>query len=178
MKKGKFMKMSGISLALDDYNDLFSDFDPREYKERALSHDLLTEVRRATVDRASGGLELVLMVPKSKRNKKDEIMIKRRLLDHFRRHHVIMHKEKNKVIKTGIGFTIFGVIVMFLAAYFFFEKADHNLADRFLLTLFEPAGWFLFWEGLGQIVFESKKKNSDLIFYEKMTKCEIKFISY
>jgi len=48
---------------------------------------------------------------------------------------------------------------------------------HFLLILFEPAGWFFFWEGLDQVVFESKKTKPDLEFYEKMAKSDIYFLS-
>ena len=178
MKKGELIKMSGISLALDDYNDLFSDFDPRPYNERALSDDFLVEAKKAARDKASGALELKLMIPNAKRNKDDEVTIKKRLRDHFKRHHKMLRDEKNDIVYRGLLFAVAGVIIMFVAAFFFFEKAAYKLVDKFLLILLEPAGWFLFWEGLSLVVFESKKKNPDVTFYEKMASCEINFIGY
>ena len=178
MKKSELVKMSGISLALDDYNDLFSDFDPRKYGERALSDDFLAEAKRATRERDAGPIELILMIPNAKRNHNDETIIKKRLRDHFRKHHTVLHNEKNKILYRGLAFTIVGIAIMTLAAYYFFDKAVYDLVSKFLLVLLEPAGWFLFWEGLDQMIFEAKKKTPDLGFYEKMTKCEIKFIGY
>lgn len=40
-----------ISLVLDTYDDIFSDFDPRPYGERALSSDFLDEAKKAARDK-------------------------------------------------------------------------------------------------------------------------------
>jgi len=48
----------------------------------------------------------------------------------------------------------------------------------FLVILLEPGGWFLFWEGLNLIIFETKEETPDFSFYEKMSKCSINFSSY
>ena len=37
-------KEGNVSLVLESYNDIFSDFDPRNYSERALSDDFLIEI--------------------------------------------------------------------------------------------------------------------------------------
>ncbi|MEM7823858.1 MAG: hypothetical protein QW227_00565, partial [Candidatus Aenigmatarchaeota archaeon] len=166
------------SLALDDYDDIFSDFDPRPYSERALSDDFLAEAKKGARDKPSGGLELKLMLPKAKRREEDENTIRKRLREHFRKHYKILRAEKNSIIYKGVLFVLAGVLVMFFAALFFFEEAEYSFVDKFLLILLEPAGWFLFWEGLDMIVFESKKKNPDLSFYKKMVDCEINFIGY
>ena len=39
----KLLQQSEISLLLDSYDDIFSDFDPRPYNQRALSQDFLAE---------------------------------------------------------------------------------------------------------------------------------------
>jgi len=48
----------------------------------------------------------------------------------------------------------------------------------FLSVLSEPAGWFLFWEGLNLIIFQSKKKVPELDFYKKMSKAKIIFVDF
>ncbi|MBI2151367.1 hypothetical protein HYU21_01420, partial [Candidatus Woesearchaeota archaeon] len=35
------VREGNISLVLDSYDDIFSDFDPRDYSEKALSEDFL-----------------------------------------------------------------------------------------------------------------------------------------
>jgi len=67
---------------------------------------------------------------------------------------------------------------MFLATFILFRYEDKSLLINFLVILLEPGGWFLFWEGLGLIVFKTKERFPDLEFYEKMSKVEILFLSY
>jgi hypothetical protein len=49
---------------------------------------------------------------------------------------------------------------------------------HFLIILFEPGGWFFFWEGLNLIVFDSKELNEDLRFHKKLSKCDMTFVPY
>lgn len=168
---------SEIRLMLEDYDDIFSDFDPRPYAEKALSVDFLEELKRASIDKGLGNIYIRLIIPKKKKSESSEHIIKRRLHEHFKKHHNILHKEINSVIQRGVSFAVVGIILMFIAAYILF-KNNQTLIISFLIILFEPAGWFLFWEGLNQAIFESKNKKPDESFYHKMAKSEIDFVSY
>ncbi len=172
------MQLSNISLWIDDYNDIFSDFDPRPYSERALSVDFLDEANRATRDKPSGQIVLKLLVPESKRKAEDETVIKKRLKEHFKKRSKILNEEKRKIVKNGIIFATIGLILMMSAAVVLFKYTDGTLLTSFLIVFLEPAGWFFFWEGLALIVFESKKAVPNLEFNEKMLKCEFMFFSY
>ena len=167
-----------ISLKLANYNDIFSSFDPRPYSERSLSIDFLGEAKRASIDKPSGEIELRLLIPSKLRNLEKEKTIKKRLKDHFERHARKIKEQHKKIIRNGALFTTFGVVIMILATFILFEYSEGSLLMNFLIILFEPAGWFLFWEGLDQIVFEPKKTRPDLEFYEKMAKSDIIFLSY
>ena len=62
MHKKKLLQLSEISLIIDTYDDIFSDFDPRPYSQRALSDDFLLEARKASKDKVSGTFELNFLV--------------------------------------------------------------------------------------------------------------------
>jgi len=166
-----------ISLRLANYNDIFSSFDPRPYSERALSVDFLDEAKRASIDKPSGDIELRLMVPMKRRVPETEKVIQKRLKSHFERHVRKIKEQYEKVIRNGSIFLIAGILIMFLTSFILFRNSENSLFMNFLIILFEPAGWFFFWEGLYQIVFESKKTRPDLEFYEKMVKSDINFLS-
>ncbi len=166
-----------IPLWLDEYNDIFSDFDPRHYSERALSEDFLTELKRASGDKIEK-FELLLLVPASKRIHYDEIIIRKRLMEHFNKHYNQLHKETYGIINKGLTITLIGILLMLTTTYLMFTYGERTLLMSFAIVLLEPAGWFLFWEGLNQVIFESKKISPDTKFYEKMSKCKISFMSY
>ncbi|PIU76093.1 hypothetical protein COS75_00785, partial [Candidatus Pacearchaeota archaeon CG06_land_8_20_14_3_00_35_12] len=83
-EKQKLLQMSEISLWLDHYDDIFSDFDPRPFSQRALSDDFLLEAKRASKEKISGAIEMQFLIPHDKRNKELENTIKKRLHDHFK----------------------------------------------------------------------------------------------
>ncbi len=175
-EKKKLLSMSEISLILDTYDDIFSDFDPRPYSERALSEDFLDENKRAIRGKDFGKFQLKFLIPKEKRNISSEKLIKKRLREHFKKHFEILKNQKKKIIKKGLIFTIFGIVVMFFTSFFLYKRIDTNYLVNFLVVLFEPAGWFLFWEGLNQSLFESKRINPNLHYYSKMVNSEIDFL--
>lgn len=177
VKKRDLFKESNISLILDDYNDLFSDFDARTYSEKALSDDFLSEMKKASRDKPSGEIELNLLVPVKQRSFQHEVIIKKRLKDHFRKHHNQIKDEIKHIKKQGAYFVFFGILSMFVATYILLHTPE-TLIYTFLVILLEPGGWFLFWEGLDLIIFEPNKKKPELNFYEKMSKVDIRFHNY
>ncbi|MDO8528483.1 MAG: hypothetical protein Q7S06_01160 [Nanoarchaeota archaeon] len=173
----KDFSSSEIPLWLDDYNDLFSDFDPRHYSHRALSQDFLEELKRASRDKKPRRIQLELLVPKEKRNLKEEFVISKRLKEHFMKHFLTLKKEYQKTLKEGVIFLVFGIAFMILTTYFLINRKDNYFLT--LISVFlEPGGWFLFWEGLYLMIFESRKKHPDLKFYKKMSRLKTEFRSY
>lgn len=168
------LREGNISLILDSYNDIFSGFDPRSYKERAMSDDFLLECKKAVFDKKDK-IELRLLVPKHKRVYEEEIKIKRRLKEHFHKHAKEKETEIKKIKAGGISWFFGGAIIMTLGA--FLLKYEGFLFEL-LFTISEPAGWFFFWEGLWKIFIEPKEKKRDYDFYKKMSSAGIAFSSY
>lgn len=177
-KKDELLKLSEVSLILDTYDDIFSDFDPRPYSERALSDDFLYEAKKATKQKASGQIELKFMIPKLMRDANKEGLIRKRLHEHFRKHHDSLHKEIRTQVKKGACFAGAGMALMIATTLMLYFKITGSFLLTFLTIMFEPASWFMFWEGLRLIIFENKPLKIELDFYEKMSKCEISFLEY
>ena len=169
-------KATSISLALDDYEDLFSDFDPRPYSERSLSEDFLHELKRAAMSKEEKGLSLVMLLPKERHNAAHEHTILERLKSHFRHHHRLLEEKRKEVTKTGTWMVGLGIVFMFLATYLLVE-IKQTIWTAFIVVLLEPAGWFTFWEGLNLIVFRSKDVAPDLSFYRKMSGAKVTFVA-
>jgi hypothetical protein len=173
----ELLRRSEISLILDTYEDIFSDFDPRPFSQRALSDDFLLAAKKASKELKTG-IQLKFMIPKFLRNSSEESLIKKRLRDHFRKHADEKKKEREGILKQGLYFAISGIVLMFIASIILFQTSERSIISSFLVVFLEPAGWFLFWEGLNLVIFESKEKKPDLDFYEKMARCEVEFIDY
>jgi len=176
-KKQDLLKMSEVSLILDTYDDIFSDFDPRPYNQRALSDDMLVELKRATREGSSGVIEIKFLVPLHSRDLNYETLIKKRLKDHFRKHYTFESSEIDRTKKSGLIVAAAGLTLSILGAVLLphsFENVFYNI----IIVLIEPAAWFAIWNGFDLIFNSWKVRVPDMEFYNKMTKSNITFIPY
>jgi len=164
-----------ISLWLDTYDDLFSDFDPRHLSERGLSHDFLAELKRATTESRPGKVHLVLILPNSRRKRRNESIIKERLIAHFTRHDELLRTQRRTTILRGLLKGAMGLFAM-LALVVFTENRQ-GIHYRAFSLLGEAAGWFFFWSGMDQIFNSSPEKKAEFAFYAKMADATIEFQS-
>lgn len=162
-----------ILLVLGSYEDIFSDFDPRPHSQKSISGDFLLECKKASLDK--GRVNLKLFLPSKKRRLKEEVKIKRRLREHFKRHCKEKKKEIRKIRLSGFFWTILGSIMMVISALFFSNPT--SFLPRLLAILAQPAGWFFLWEGLAKILITSKEKMPDYLFYKKMANSGISFLN-
>jgi len=167
-----------LPLILTSYNDIFSSFDPRPYSERALSDDFLFECKRAAIDKSEEGIEIILSIPKNKRNSAEESKIKNRLRAHFHMHYTEKLNLLKKIRLTGGGWTLLGFIFMMISAFLVTYISEAGLLINLLEGSLVPAGWFFFWEGLDTLLIEIKEKEPDFKFYKKMANAHILFKGY
>lgn len=169
------IQQASISLVIDTYDDIFSDFDPRPFSERALSDDFLLECRNAARDKGNY-FEVILSVPKAIRNINNELKIRKRLKEHFRKHHQEKEKEIKKVKKDGRIWVGIGVLILMGVVYGLLNVT--NTFFEALIAIFEIPSWFLVWEGMGKIFIDSRKLESEHIFYQKMANAIFTFREY
>jgi hypothetical protein len=176
-KKEKILlAKSEISLWLDTYDDIFSDFDPRPYAQRALSDDFLNEAKKASREKGES-FELRLLIDTKMRNQDNEVMIKRRLHEHFKKHTLRIHQELSDLFIRGILFVIVGFIMMIIAT-FLADFEIKSMLTTFAMVTLEPAGWFAVWAGFDHIFYMRREKTPEHLFNEKMSKADIIFESY
>jgi len=173
----KILSMSELSLWLDTYDDIFSDFDPRPFTQRSLSVDFLDEIKRASRDKVSGQIELRFLIPEKDRNSDTESQIKKRLKEYFKKHYEGLKKKKNKNFIKAILFIILGFAMLIFAA-FIASLGKPGFGYSAIVIFLEPAGWFTFWFSLEQLFESFSQTQPELEFHSKMAKAEISFISY
>ena len=166
-----------VSLWLDDYDNIFSDFDPRAYSHRALSDDFLNEAKKVTYEIAPGVLDLTFLIPAAVRDQHHEKIIVERLHSHFRKVAGNLDKEYKNVVKKGIFLVLFGLFSMMAATYFSII-ANVDFLMHLFKVFFEPVGWFTTWYGLDLLFYKSKESRQELLFSRKMVHAKIEFDTY
>lgn len=165
-----------ISLILDTYDDIFSDFDPRPFDRRALSDDFLSAAKKAALDK-EGALELHFLIPRSQRNADRETIIRQRLHAHFRKHHEMLQKEIEQTKKKGIRMALAGIVMIIIASYLL-SLSSSAWWVYVLIVILEPAGWFTAWTGMDEMYYTTRQKRPEIGFYEKMMHATIMFTVY
>ena len=173
--KTEKIKEANISLIISDYGDIFSDFDPRSYLEKAISDDFLQECRRAARDKEDG-IELRILVPQKERDMKEEWKIKKRLRDHFNRHFNEKENQMAGIKKEGTIWLTLGSIIL-IGVLFGLLKLEGTIIGT-ILPILEIPCWFLIWEGIGKILIESREERPDYEFYKKMSRAQINFVEF
>ncbi len=176
LSKINSMTKHDISIWLDTYDDIFSDFDFRPYSEKALSDDFLKEVGKFCNEKEEKVNEVKLFLPANKRNSDDEKIISDRLTFYFKKSQNLLHSQSHNLWIKGISFALIGSILMLIASYISSLQSKHFLLNS-LLVFFEPSGWFLVWAGLDIMFYTASKNKKELNFYNKLSKSKISFFS-
>lgn len=163
-----------ISLWIDGYDDIFSDFDPRPFSHRRLSDDFLTEVKKVSREGEEQVGELILLIPANVRKSGDEEMIIKRLRQYFRKNQQALTRKASLSRRKGILFTFAGMSMMF-AASFIETEGPVQWTRNALRILLEPSGWFFVWTGLDILFYSSQKERTELEFFTKMAESKIIF---
>jgi hypothetical protein len=169
-------KPNKISLALDNYDEIFSDFDQGEIQERRISDDFIEELKKMALEKDTSQFEIIMLIPKQERNVKTEQTITNRLISFFKIKFYEEKKIKTKHKKQGLRLLLAGLTLLFIAGYI--SKFQSSIIVlRILFVLTEPAGWYFAWTGFEKI-FDTREKSDELFsFYTKMIKSKFKFES-
>jgi hypothetical protein len=176
-EKTKLLSKSELSIWLDDYDDVFSDFDSRPISERSLSDDFLVEVRKMVREKPTGHVELKLLIPAAKRNKEIEGIAIKNLHTYFRHAAATISEEIRKTRRRGILLTALGFLLMLATAYIV-GISNHSFFFNALQIVLEPSGWFIVWTGMDNILYTSRNRKPNLEFNTKMAHAEIIFVTY
>ncbi len=138
-----------VDVALDNYDDIFSDFDISPYSKRLLSEDFVNEVLKHALP---GKTQIILSIPRMARNPKVEGVIKKRIQKYFEERLKAVLSQIYAHRKRGIKYIIAGVISLLLRISLTPCCSDgwFEIFDEILLV----AGWFGIWTGIGKIVDE------------------------
>jgi len=143
-----------ILIGLESYDDLFSDFDIRNFGERTISKDFLDEMtlRMAKVN-ASDKLKIIFVLTKEQRNEEYEAIIISRISKFFS-YRFTRYRQKDRKIKwLSAIFIGFGLLLLVAANFV------HNLIPTLFADFLLIPSWFFVWSGLEKYISSREKLN-------------------
>ena len=173
--KQRLDDINAISIAIDTYDDIFSDFDPRDILDRDLSEDFINELGHRHRQSPKGKYDVVLVAPKAIEDPAAEKKIISRLNRYFHQKYLRYKKTIDDLRVRGGIYVVFGMMLLaaltFLAYY---QKLD-KLTLELVGIIFMPLGWFGIWEGFSKMIDIPFKLNNDTQVYKRLSKASYKF---
>ncbi len=164
-----------ISITLDVWDDIFSDFDPRPLDERALSQDFINELKKRYTEKVRGSLLIIFYAPLSLKDERSEKMVIHRLRRYFKERALQKKRDIRHMQLRGAIFVLVGFVSLSSVTFAAYFKLVGEFIDRLLEILLVPLGWFGMWEGLAQIVNASPSFAQEEHLYCKLADAEYRF---
>lgn len=168
--------MAELSLWLDTYDDIYSDFDSRNYLKRRVSEDFIHELKHALQYRTERAFDLVLLLPEERRNQGDEQVITTNLKSYFETQYSIQADKCKRNLRKGVVLGISGLLLMSIDSFASF-KVTHTFLQVLLRVIAEPAGWFLLWASFDFLFYDRKALKKERRFFKELAELNIHFKS-
>jgi len=168
--------MAELSLWLDYYDDIYSDFDSRHYLKRRISEDFLHELHVAVKYKKERATDLVLLLPQEKRDEASEKIIINSLKEFFTDQFRNYNDKFKKKLNTGIILLLTGLVVMAINSFISF-KGVHSFPTTIVKIILEPAGWFLLWLSFDFLFYDLREIRKDKEFFSELSEMNIHFKS-
>lgn len=166
-----------ISIWLDRYEDLFSEYDSSHFKARTLSDNFLTEVRKLVHEVESANVELKFNLMADEQNPETEEVIINNIHEYFAAKATAAKNEMRQILRTGGLLSAAGFAIII-----FMVTVGHNFSELMLVKglemMIDPLGWFLVWNGLDMVFVQSKKEQPTVDFNLKMTNAKLSFMAF
>jgi len=159
-----------IEIALTTYNDIFSDFDIRDYRQRQLSKDFLDELRIRMFKKTDAlTTSIIMMLDARQRNEEDERLIINRLKAFFGERYSSYTLKRRKNIAQACVFGALG-IGFFLAAQMLSQRVGNLFRDFLLIP-----SWYLVWSAFEKIFNMSQEISKKREYYKNLSNAAIEF---
>jgi hypothetical protein len=166
--------MAELSLWLDSYDDLYSDFDSRNYIKRRISQDFIDELRASFTYREEKIDALILLLPHSKRDPNIEAAIAANLKEQVRKRIDMLTADAKRAYGRGIKLLIAGIVVMALSTFTLY-RSFQSYWITLARVIFEPSSWFMIWNALEYLFYDYKDILKKIEFYQTFELIKIHF---
>ncbi len=164
-----------ISIAIDRWEDIFSDFDPSPLSHRTLSEDFIYELKKRHRETKRGSFMITIYAPLSLKDEEKEKVVIQRLKQYFRFRATQAKKQLGRIRARGITFVVFGIFSLGLLILLTYFKAFSELGIELIGIALMPLGWFGIWEGFSKIVDTSPILRVDEDLFIKLARASYRF---
>jgi hypothetical protein len=166
-----------ISIAIDTWDDIFSDFDPRPLSERTLSEDFIFELTKRSHESRKGHSVITICAPGSLRNDRAERIASTRIRLYLAQRAALANDTIRRQRTRGVVFALCGFIFLSTLTIMGYEFKPWfgNLGFQFVEIILMPLGWFGIWEGVSKIVDVDRLLLQEAALYDRLAHATYRF---
>lgn len=164
-----------IEVSLDNYEDMFNEWDPTPFKRRDIDPHLRTFFEECSDEISmKHSIAVVFYLPKGEVDMEKQEKCIEGLRNFFRFNHYLTVKERKDSRKKALQHFIVGAIFLVIAVGFenFFEK---NMLSSTLGQGLFIGGWVFLWEALSIVAFKNSELKLNLRGWERFLDAPIVF---
>lgn len=149
-----------IEVALDNYEDIFNEWDPAPFKRRDIDPDLRTFFEECSEEISlKHAIAIVFFLPKGEIDMEKQVKCVEGLHNFFNFNKYLAEKEIVRSRKNAVKHSLIGVSFLAIAVLFEHQFETAVLFDILGQGLF-IGGWVFVWEALSAVAF----KHSELMY--------------
>ena len=164
-----------IEVSLDNYSDVYNEWDPSPFKKRDIEEEFNFFVMNSSKDiPLRYGITIVLYLPQSKKDEKKEKTLK---IAYFNFYNYITDRIKTKLLKLyeKIFYSFFFSIFLLIISMFVLKSVD-NMFLKLLREGFSIGGWVFLWEAFTDFFWTRKDVISEYKLYKRLNNAKVEFV--
>jgi hypothetical protein len=163
-----------IEVSLDDYNDVYDDWDPSPFKKRDIEDEFNDFIVISSEDiPIKHRIKIVLYLPNSKKDEKKESTLKSAYQNYYNFAMHRLSKDKSNLNKKNSVYLILSLL--FLSFGYLFIKSDQNIFLNVLQEGIFIGGWVFLWEFFTNTFISKRDLVREYKLYQRLFDADIQF---
>lgn len=164
-----------IEIALDQYTDIFNEWDPAPFKRREIDPDLVLYLEGSSQEISSHyPIELCFTLPKGTRNERLEQESREGIKNSFSFKMYLLRKELKKTNRQMIRLALLGLGFLWIGTVFSSRFEDTDLVSILSESIF-IGGWVLIWEAVSLFFFTNRELYDHYQTYKRLLNAPVFF---
>ncbi|WFD11953.1 hypothetical protein [Tepidibacter hydrothermalis] len=164
-----------IKVSLDDYDDIYDDWDPSPFKKRDIEDEFNDFIVNSSEDiPLNFNIQIVLHLPEYRKDVKKEVALLSAYKNYYS--YAIERLTKNKLNLHKKTLSYLFLSILFLSMGYLFIKDIQNVFLNILHEGIYIGGWVFLWEFFTNIFITTREVQTEYNIYKRLYQSEVKFI--
>ncbi|MCX8059183.1 MAG: DUF4007 family protein [Spirochaetes bacterium] len=167
-----------IDISLDQYSDIFNEWDFAPFTKRDIDPDLIEFIEECALEiPLKSKISINFYIPEKLKDEDIEEKLKRIIKNNLKFGYRRIYNEKRRLIKSTSIYAITGVIFLLLSS-FVEDLIKISMIKNIIANGIMIGAWVLIWDIFSTIFFKLKELNFKIKVYEKLIYSSINFYDY